>query len=190
MKRFIVAAMLLVFSVSMLSAEVVKREDGSYEYTGKVTSKVDRLMATNTDREKTYYPRDLRDNQISIKMGLPLVAGIGYSKNINPYVGIGVGVGSSFPGIAADMNVTWYILPHNFTPYVTAGVVYYGDFGTNLIAAEVAGGVDYLFENGFGLNLGLCWVKSLTTSPTPFQTAVFVDEINALNLQGGINFRF
>ncbi|MFP4467138.1 MAG: hypothetical protein ACLFP1_08810 [Candidatus Goldiibacteriota bacterium] len=190
MKRTVVLMLFFVLSVSMLSAEVVKREDGSYEYTGKVTSKVEKLKATNTDREKTYYPRDMRDNQFSVRLGLPLVAGVGYSKNINPNVAIGVGVGTTFPWLAADMNVTWYILPYNFTPYITGGVVYYGGRDMNLIALEAAGGVDYIFENGIGLNLGLCWVKSLTTSPTPFETAVFTDEINALNLQGGLNFRF
>jgi len=166
----------------------------SAAFAGKVSDKVDKMMSTDQQRyEKTYYPRDMMSSQISIKLGYPLVAGVGFSKNINEMFAIGIGAGSSLPGIAADLNFTYYILPTSFTPYVTVGAVCYGLTEKPLftVGAEVAGGIDYVFDGGFGVNIGACWVKTFDSAASPFATYVGDStDINKLGLTAGLNMRF
>lgn len=156
-----------------------------------VMEKVEKLIDTNQTRfERTYNLRDMRPYQVSVKLGLPLMTGVGISYNINEMIAIGAGIGSALPGVSADLNATWYILPTTIAPYVTGGIVYYTDLTSNIIAAEVSGGVDVCLDNGFGLNLGIVWVKSIITPGTIFKTAAWNGEVNALSIQGGLNYRF
>ncbi len=162
----------------------------SMAFCGTLTDKESKLIASGQTRfERTYNLRDMRPNQFSLKLGLPLMTGVGYSYNINEAFAIGGGIGTVLPGLSADLNVTWYILPTTVAPYVTGGIVYYTNLTDNIIAGEVSGGVDVCLDNGLGLNLGLVWVKSVITPGTIFRTAAWNNEINTFSIQGGLNIR-
>jgi len=159
-------------------------------YAGPLTDKESKLIASGQTRfERTYNLRDMRPNQFSLKLGLPLMTGVGYSYNINEAFAIGGGIGTVLPGLSADLNVTWYIMPTTVAPYVTGGIVYYSNLTDNIIAGEVSGGVDVCLDNGLGLNLGLVWVKSVITPGTIFKTAAWNNEVNTFSIQGGLNIR-
>ena len=158
---------------------------------GELTDKVEKLIDSNqSNLERSYAPRDKRPNQISLKYGTALLSGIGYSYNLNQMFAVGVGVGSIFPGLSADMLFTAYLMPTTIAPYVSAGVVYYGNFTQNIVAGEVAAGIDFALDNGFGINLGLGWVRSFAdTTGAPFANITSNNSVNWVNLQLGLNFR-
>lgn len=159
---------------------------------GELTGKVDKLIESNqSDLERTYAPRDLRPSQFSIKLGPPLALGVEYSYNMNSMFALKAGAGSTIPGFAADMGVIVYLLPTTIAPYVSAGIDYYGNFTQNLLGVNVGVGVDVALENGFGISLGIDWVRSLSNAGAPFQNMVYNgDVINWFNATGGLNFRF
>jgi hypothetical protein len=180
MKRILTVftALTLVFGLSVFSY-------------GDVTSKVEKLIDSNqSNLDRTYAPRDKRPNQISLQYGTALLTGFSYSYNLNEMLAVGVGVGSIYPGLSADLHLTAYLLPTTIAPYVSAGVVYYGTFTENIEAGELAAGVDFALDNGFGVNLGLGWVRSFAdTSGAPFENITQNDSINWISLQLGLNYR-
>jgi hypothetical protein len=181
MKKF-----LIVFAVSALVL------GSSALVFGDVTSKVEKLIDSNqSNLERTYAPRDMRPNQISIKFGPPLALGVEYSYNMNSMFAIEIGAGSTIPGFSAGAGITAYLMPTTIAPYVTAGVDYYGNFTQNLLGVNLGAGVDVALENGFGINLGVDWVKSLSNAGAPFQNMVYnSDSINWFNVSCGLNLRF
>ena len=158
---------------------------------GELTGKVEKLIDSNqANLERTYSPRDKRPNQLSLKGGISLLTGIGYSYNLNEMFAIGAGIGTIMPGLSADVLFTAYLMPTTIAPYVSAGIVYYGNFSQNIVAGEIAAGVDFALDNGFGLNLGLGWVRSIAdTTGAPFSNITQNNSVNWLNFQGGLNIR-
>jgi hypothetical protein len=180
MKKFL--ALFVVLSVAFVSSVMAF---------GELTAKVDNLISTNqANLERTYYPRDQRPNELMLTFGPPFCTGIEYSYNVIPALAVDLGLGNTYPGLAAGMGVAYYILPTTFTPYLKAGIMYYGNFTQNIDAATIGGGVDVALDNGLVLRLGLDWVKSLANAGAPFQTIVYNGDINWLNISGGIGFRF
>ena len=181
MKRFLVVftLLMLAFGTSVLAF-------------GELTGKVDKLIASNqSNLERTYAPRDMRPSQFSIKFGPPYALGVEYSYNMNSMFAFQVGAGSTIPGFAAGVGITAYLMPTTIAPYVTAGLDYYGNFTQNLIGFNVGAGVDVALENGFGISIGVDWVRSLSTTGAPFQNMVYNgDIINWFNATGGLNFRY
>ncbi|MEI7542283.1 MAG: hypothetical protein WCJ94_03405 [bacterium] len=159
---------------------------------GGVTDKVEKLIASNqTNFERSYAPRDMRPNQLSIKFGPPLALGLGYSYNLNSVFAIEVGAGSTIPGFTAGMGLTAYLMPTIIAPYLTAGIDYYGNFTQNLIGFNIGAGVDVALDNGFGVNLGIDWVKSISSAGAAFQNLVYnSDSISWFSASGGLNYRF
>lgn len=159
---------------------------------GDVTSKVEKLIDSNqSNLERTYAPRDMRPNQISIKFGPPLALGLEYSYNMNSLLAFQIGVGSTIPGFSAGMGLTAYLLPTTIAPYVTGGIDYYGNFIQNLIGFNIGVGLDVALDNGFGINIGVDWVKSISNAGAPFQNIVYKStSINWFNIAGGLNLRF
>lgn len=157
-----------------------------------VTEKVDKLIATNqANLERTYAPRDMRPNQLSLKLGPPLFLGAEYSYNVMPSLAVNAGVGWIAPGTSTDLGFTYYILPSTFTPYVSAGVNYFGDFSRNVIAGNIGAGVDVALDNALTLQLGIDWVKSLSDSQKPFDNTVWSgNNVNWFSIDGGIGYRF
>lgn len=159
---------------------------------GELTDKVERLIdSSQSNLERTYAPRDMRPSQLSLKLGPPLALGIEYSYNLNSMFALQVGAGTTIPGFSADMGLIAYLLPTTFTPYVSAGVNYYGNFIQNLIGFNIGVGLDVALDNGFGVSLGVDWVKSLSNAGAPFQNIIYNSEsINWFNVSGGLNIRF
>jgi hypothetical protein len=181
MRRIAVLALVLAVGFSSMG------------FAGSLTDKEQGLIASGKDQtrfERSYNLRDMRPNQLTIELGPPLYLGASYSYNINQMFAIGIGAGSIMPGLSADMGVTCYILPTTIAPYAVAGIVYYGNFTKNIIAANVGGGVDVALDNAMGLKLGIDWVKSLSNAGAPFQTAVFNGEVNWFNISGGLDIRW
>jgi outer membrane protein W len=169
---------------------VVSLVFGAVAFCG-VTDKVEKLISTNqSNLERTYYPRDQRPNQLAIKVGPPLFLGAEYSYNIMPALAINLGVGTLAPGMATDLGLTYYILPTTFSPYVTAGINYYGDFTRSITAGNIGVGVDVALDNTMTIQLGLDWVKSIADTGAPFKNAVFSGDVNWFNITGGIGYRF
>ncbi|MCE5300662.1 MAG: hypothetical protein LLG37_07310 [Spirochaetia bacterium] len=158
---------------------------------GELTEKVEKLVDTNQKNlERTYYPRDQKPNQFSLKFGPGLLAGVAYSYNLNHFFAVGFGAGTIAPGLSADMLFTAYLMPTTVAPYVSAGVVYYGDFVRNVVSGELGAGVDVALDNGFGVNLGVGYVRSFADTGRPFDNVVAYDDVNWFNVQGGLNYRF
>lgn len=189
MKKLLVAVFVLVFYVSSYAGITEKAEGG---FKPSVTDKVQKMMDSDQQRyEKSYAPRDQMANVMSIRLGYPLVTGIGFSRNINELFAIGIGAGYTYPGMAADLNLTYYILPTSLTPYVSGGLVVYSDSIKAVVGAEASAGVDYVFDGGFGVNIGACWVGTFDTSVSPFSNYLASStKINKLGLQVGLNVRY
>jgi hypothetical protein len=189
MKKLLAVMMVLVFC-TVAYAGVTEKAEGGFKTT--VTDKVQKMMDSDQQRyEKSYAPRDQMANQMSLKLGYALVSGIGFSRNINELFAIGVGVGYAYPGVAADLNVTYYILPTSLTPYISGGIVAYSDSKTTVVGAEAAAGIDYVFDGGLGMNIGACWVKTFDASVNPFANYIASStNINKLGLQVGLNVRY
>lgn len=181
MKKLIVVFVVSVFVLGM-----------SVFAFGDVSSKVDNLIASNqSNLERTYAPRDMRPNQISIKFGPPLALGLEYSYNMNSLLAFQIGAGSTIPGFSAGMGLTAYLLPTTIAPYVTGGLDYYGNFTQNLIGFNLGVGLDVALDNGFGINIGVDWVKSISNAGSPFQNIVYNStSINWFNASCGLNLRF
>jgi len=165
----------------------------SLSFAGRLTEKVDKLMETNQDRERTYYPRDAQPNNISILGGPPLLNGVAISHNINEMIALGVGAGAFWPGFVADLFTRVYILPTSFSPYVGGGLSYVTSLGTDsLVCFHVEGGLDYVLENGINLFVGFSWLKSFAETSGTFDVAwgSTLSDINFPMIQGGLGYRF
>jgi hypothetical protein len=185
---FVLGSLMVISTIAY--AGVTENAEGGF--TGSVTGKVDKLMATNQDAVRTYYPRDIHPNEFSIRGGFPLILGASYGYNINSYFQIGVGAGSFVPGITGDIFMKYYVLPSTITPYLGAGVTYVGFSSSgNIMAGHVEAGIDAALENGFGINLGLVYMKSFSDVTNPFDTYWGkTTKIDNAGLQAGLNFRF
>jgi outer membrane protein W len=191
MKRVKSVLFLAVFSVfaAAVFAGVTENAEGGFK--GSVTDKVEKLMATNQDAERTYYPRDMRPNDLAIVGGMPLIAGVAYGYNINPNFQIALGAGAFFPGITADLSVKWFFMPTTITPYIAAGMTYVGALDKTVMAGHFDAGVDVALENALGINLGMVYMRSFSDMADPFKTAWGeTNKIDNLGLQGGIHIRF
>jgi len=158
---------------------------------GNVTDKVDKLIATNqANLERTYYPRDMRPNQLAVQLGAPLYLGAEYTYNMMPSLGVQLGIGSLITGVSTNVGLIYYILPTTFTPYVNGGINYYGDFSHSVIAGNIGAGVDIALDNALTIQLGVDWVKSISNTDAPFQNTVWnTTNVNWVTISAGLGFR-
>lgn len=159
-------------------------------FAGKITEKVEKLIETNQTRyERTYYPRDLRPNLLSLSIGFPYMAGISYSYNINEMFAVGAGAGAYFPGAAFGLNFTFYPFGTTVSPFGGAGITY---IIPGLVTANVDLGIDVALETGIVLNLAGVYIISFTETDNAVGTlwGVPKKKLNDLGIKGGIGFRF
>lgn len=181
-----ITVLTLVFAFVVGSAAV---------FAGTLTEKVDKLIATNQTKERTYYPRDARPTLISLHLGLPYSFGGTISYNIDPSIAIGIGLGALAPGFVAGVDFKWYILPTAFTPYVGGGIDYalasIDSKFVGLTCGHLQGGIDYAFDNGFNINIGLAWLRSFAEADGQFKTlwGNTSSKIDAVNIQFGLGYR-
>ncbi len=184
MKKITVLALVFAFALGTASL-----------FAATLTEKVDKLIATNQTKERTYYPRDARPTLINLHIGLPYTLGGTVSYNIDPAISIGIGLGALAPGFIAGVDVKWYIMPTSFTPYVGGGIDYalaYVDSEfAGLTCFHAEGGIDYAFDNGFNINLGIAWLRSFAEATGTFSTAWGNDakKIDTWNIQFGLGYR-
>ncbi len=159
----------------------------------RVTEKVEKLIGTNQERERTYYPRDKNPNLIKGHFGYPYMAGATYTYNIDPMWAVGVGAGAFFPGIAMGMHLVVYPLPNIVSPYIGLGVTYLGvAFESGTFAAHGEAGVDFALDNGLNFNIGAVYMASFAESEETFGTAWgdTKNQLNDLGIQMGVGVRF
>lgn len=154
------------------------------EARARVTEKVEAMIAENT-------PLKVKDNDLWFMAGGPLVFGVQYDKFATANVALGMGVGSFLNGTSFDLNVKYFFLNGKFSPFLSGGgVFYYSEPRKNIFALDVAAGVSYYFDTGFGLSLALAYVKGISQSLDPFSYTYVNDSINWLSPQFGIHCNF
>ncbi len=127
-----------------------------------VTEKVEGMIAENT-------PLKVKDNDLWIQAGGPLVLGLQYDKFATGNIVLGFGVGSYLEGVSADLQIKYLFLTGKFSPSLTLGpVLYYSRPSQNLFAIDGGVGLSYTFDEGLGLSLAFIYTKSITTSSEKF----------------------
>ena len=181
-----ISVLALVFAFALGSASL---------FAGTLTEKVDKLIATNQTKERTYYPRDAKPVLFNLHLGLPYSFGGTVSYNIDPSIAIGIGLGALAPGFITGVDVKWYIMPTYFTPYVGGGIdyalAYIDSEFAGLTCGHLEGGIDYAFDNGFNINIGIAWLRSFAEATGTFSTVWgnAATKIDALNIQFGLGYR-
>ncbi|NTV52748.1 MAG: hypothetical protein HGA76_07035 [Candidatus Firestonebacteria bacterium] len=149
-----------------------------------VTEKVDAMIAENS-------PLKVRTSDLWVQVGGPLIMGVQFDEYANPNVALGVGVGSFVNGASVDLAAKFYLLPGKFSPFVSVGgVYYYTSPRQNVFALTGTAGLAYFFNDGLGLSLGWCYLRSVTQSDTPFTYEYINDRINAGMPQLGLHWNF
>ncbi len=150
----------------------------------RVTEKVEAMIAENT-------PLKVKDNDLWIMIGGPLVFGIQYDKYATGQVAIGGGAGTFLDGFSLDLGVKYYFLPGKFSPFISGGgVFYYTGPRKNIFAVDAVAGLSYFFDSGLGVSLGFAYVKSISESEEPFSCNYINDSISWLSPQFGIHWNY
>jgi hypothetical protein len=149
-----------------------------------VTEKVDSMIAENSDLK-------VRDSDLSLQVGGPLILGVQYDQFASRYVALGAGVGSFANGTSVDIAAKFYLLPGRFSPFLSlGGAYYYTSPEQNVFALEGTAGLSYFFNSGFGVSLGWCYLRSVSQSSSPFSYQYIGDTINAGMPQLAIHTNF
>ncbi len=149
----------------------------------RVTEKVDAMIEENTENLK------IKDMDIWVQLGGPLIAGIQFDKYVSPHVALGVGVGNFIGGTALDMTAKYYFLRGRFSPFIAGGGVYYlSRPQETLFAVHATAGLAYFFDSGLGLSMGLTGIQGISKSAEPFSYQ-YIDSDTTLS-QGGIMPQF
>ncbi len=149
-----------------------------------VTEKVDAMIAENT-------PLKVKDNDLWLMVGGPLVFGIQYDKYATSQVAIGGGAGTFLDGFSLDLGVKYYFLTGKFSPFISGGgVFYYTGPRKNIFAFNGVAGLSYFFDSGMGVSLGFAYVKSISKSEEPFSSNYVNDAISWPSPQFGFHLNY
>jgi hypothetical protein len=150
-----------------------------------VTEKVDAMIAENTAELK------VRDADLSLQVGGPLILGVQFDGYANPHVAFGAGIGTFGNGTSLDISAKFYLLPDKFSPFLSLGGAYYfNDAEKNVFAVTGTAGLSYFFRSGLGLSLGWCYIRSVSQSSSPFSYQYVSDTINVGMPQFGIHWNY
>ncbi len=149
----------------------------------RVTEKVDAMIVENTENLK------VKDMDIWVQLGGPLICGVQFDKYVSPHVALGAGVGNFVGGTSLDMAVKYYFMTGRFSPFISAGGVYYvSQPKETLFALHATAGLAYFFDSGLGLSLGVSGVQGVSKSAEPFSYQ-YIDSDTTLS-QGGVMPQF
>ena len=149
-----------------------------------VTEKVEAMIAENS-------PLKVKDNDLWLMIGGPLVFGIQYDKYATGQVAIGGGAGTFLDGFSLDLGVKYYFSTGKFSPFISGGgVFYYTGPRKNIFAVDVVAGLSYFFDSGMGLSLGFAYVKSISESEEPFSCNYINDAISWPSPQFGFHWNY
>jgi hypothetical protein len=150
----------------------------------RVTEKVDAMIAENT-------PLKVKDNDLWLQAGGPLVFGVQYDKYATGNIALGLGAGSYLEGMSLDLSCKYYFLTGKFSPFIALGpVLYYSRPKQNIFAVDGVVGLSYFFDEGLGLSLGFAYVKGLTKSEEPFSTTWINDSLAWPTFQFGLHWNY
>src|SRR5581483_9724368 len=120
----------------------------------------------------SYNTREMLPSDFSFVVGLPHVLGVEYDRMATGMLSLGLGAGSFVTGTSLNTQVRFYPLTTAFSPYAGAGLTYYYvNSDSNVLAWHADAGVDYTFNGGWGLSLGVTYARFLTTSVNPFMSS-------------------
>jgi len=157
---------------------------GVAEAQARVTERVEAMIAENS-------PLKLKDNDLWVMLGGPLVYGIQYDKYATANVALGFGVGSFVDGVSVDMQIKYFFLPGRFSPFITVGPVFYYERPTqNVFAINGGVGLSYYFDEGLGLSLAFVYTKAVSKSPEPFSAQYVNDKMEWPAPQFGLHLNF
>jgi hypothetical protein len=150
----------------------------------RVTEKVDAMIAENS-------PLKVNDTDLWLQIGYPLVFGLQFDKYATGNVVLGAGAGTFLNGFALDLAVKYLFLTGKFSPFVAGGpVLYFSGPAANIFGMFGTMGLQYMFDSGMGLSVGVTYVSAITESDEVFSYQWVNDSLNQASAQFGFHWNF
>jgi len=150
----------------------------------RVTEKVEAMIAENT-------PLKVNDTDLWVQVGYPLIIGLQYDKYATGNVVLGAGAGTYLGGFALDIAGKYLFMTGKFSPYIAGGpVLYYSGPKENIFALFGTFGLQYMFDSGMGLSVGIAYVSALTSSENKFSYQWVNDSVSQASAQFGFHWNF
>ncbi|MBN1595045.1 hypothetical protein JW933_03875 [candidate division FCPU426 bacterium] len=176
MKRY--KKIMAIVMLTLLAAGVASQTQA------RVTEKVDAMIAENS-------PLKVNDTDLWLQIGYPLVFGLQYDKYATGNIVLGGGAGTYLGGFALDIAVKYLFLTGKFSPYLAGGpVLYYSAPSQNIFGLFGTMGLQYIFDSGMGLSIGVAYVTAITESEETFSYQWVNDSVSQASAQFGFHWNF